>query len=255
MTPSSARSYVFEDQAHGRRALLSERVAQQIERFIVDGGLQPGDRLPSGRDLTERYGVSRTAVRDAIAILEQRGLVETWPGSGVFVRDGGSDAVAGVLGQMLRRNAISFSELLETRQVLEVHNVEVAASRASPDQLSAMDDHIAGMRAAGEPMLFVEADVRFHEALGDAAGNRVLTAFLRSLRPLLLQGMLIGTGVSGAREAAIREHAAMLEAIRAGDALQARTIMERHLRRGYEEWLQAGYGDLAVPGNGVMGDG
>ena len=101
----------------GRRSLLGERVAHAIERFVVTHDLQPGDRLPSGRKLTEQYGVSRTVVRDAIAILEQRGLVETRAGSGVFVRDGGSEAVADVLGQMLRRNAISMPELMETRQV------------------------------------------------------------------------------------------------------------------------------------------
>lgn len=225
----------------GRRALLGERVAHAIEGFIVEHDLQPGDRLPSGRELTGRYGVSRTVVRDAIAILERRGLVETRAGSGVYVRDGGSEAVADVLGQMLRRNAISMPELMETRQLLEVHNAMLAARRASPARIAAMREMIARMQSASGPWPFVEADVAFHEALAEAAGNRVLAALLRSLRPLLLHGMLIGTAVDGAREAAIDEHLAIVAAIDRQDGPTARAIMEGHLRRGYDEWIQAGF--------------
>jgi GntR family transcriptional repressor for pyruvate dehydrogenase complex len=231
----------------GRRGPLGERVARAIERFVVAHDLKPGDRLPSGRELTERYGVSRTVVRDAIAILEQRGLVETRAGSGVFVRDGGSEAVADVLGQMLRRNAISMPELMETRQLLEVHNASLAARRVSPAGIAAMRDAIARMTVAVGPIRFVEADVAFHEALAEAAGNRVLASLLRSLRPLLLQGMLVGTALDGAREAAIEEHTAILGAIARGDGKTARGIMEGHLRRGFDEWIQAGFIDPATP--------
>ncbi len=234
------------DTLDGGRGLLGERVARSIERFVVERDLKPGDRLPSGRELTERFGVSRTVVRDAIAILEQRGLVETRAGSGVFVRDGGSEAVADVLGQMLRRNAISLSELMETRQLLEVHNASRAARRPGAAGLEAMAAAIARMAAAEGPLQFVAADVAFHEALAEAAGNRVSAALLRSLRPLLLQGMLIGTAVDGAREENIAEHGAMLAAIREGNSQLAREIMAGHLRRGIAEWVQAGFIDPAA---------
>lgn len=231
----------LDDLAGGRRGLLGERVAHRLERYIVERDLKPGDRLPSGRELTELYGVSRTVIRDAVAILERRGLVETRPGSGIYVRDGGSDAVADVLGQMLRRNAISLPELMETRWLLEVYNAGRAAARATAVDRTRMQAAISEMGRATSPLRFVEADVAFHEALAAAAGNRVLAAFLRSLRSLLLRGMLIGTGVAGAREAAVADHAAILAAIQAGDASAARADMERHLRRGADEWLQAGY--------------
>lgn len=234
------------DVGSGKRGLLSERVARQIERHIAERGLKPGDRLPSGRELTELYGVSRTVVRDAIAILEQRGQVETWPGSGVFVCDGGSDAVAGVLGQMLRRNAISLAELLETRHLLEIRNAEAAASRATTENLSAMREAIAAMRHATAPLAFVDADVVFHEAVAAAGANRVLAAFLGSLRPMLLRGMLIGTNVGGAREAAIAEHERLLGAIAKGDSAAAGDLMATHLRRSYAEWAASGDGDVAA---------
>ena len=105
---------------------------------------------------------------------------------------------------------------------------------------------IARMAAAEGPLQFVAADVAFHEALAEAAGNRVSAALLRSLRPLLLQGMLIGTAVDGAREENIAEHGAMLAAIREGNSPLARDIMAGHLRRGIAEWVQAGFIDPAA---------
>jgi GntR family transcriptional repressor for pyruvate dehydrogenase complex len=100
---------------------------------------------------------------------------------------------------------------------------------------------IEGMRDAQGPYAFVEADVEFHEALALAGGNRVLAAFLRSLRPLLLKGMLIGTALAGARDVAVREHTAIYEAVRGQDTRAARRLMEAHLRRSYDEWAEAGY--------------
>ena len=123
----------------------------------------------------------------------------------------------------------------------------LAARRAAAAGLEAMREAITAMADAGGPLQFVEADVAFHEALAEAAGNRVLAALLRSLRPLLLQGMLVGTALDGAREAAIREHSAMLEAIARHDGQEARAIMEGHLRRGFEEWIQAGFIDPQTP--------
>ena len=227
------------------RGSLSDRVAHQVEQLIVGENLRPGDRLPSERELTSRYGVSRTVVRDAIAALEQRGLVTARPGSGIFVCDRSSAAVADVLGVMLRRHSISLPELMETRKLLEVYHAAMAARRAAPAPLVAAGEAIERMRAARGPLEFVEADVAFHEMLGQAAGNRVLAAFLSSLRPLLFDGMLIGTVVEGAREAAIREHAAILAAVEAHDAEAARRLMHDHLRRSYTEWAQAGYIEAA----------
>lgn len=222
-----------------KRGLLSARVADLIERHIVQRGMAPGDRLPPGRELAVMFDVSRTVVRDAIAILEQRGLLESRPGSGVFVADGSSQAVADVLGQMLRLDAISFAELAEMRHLLEVHSAVVAATRASPQHVAALADAIEHMERARGAMAFVEADVAFHEELGRASGNRVLIAFLESLRPLLLQGMLAGTRLAGAREAAVREHTAILGAIRDHDEAAVRDLMEAHLESSFQEWREA----------------
>ena len=222
------------------QGLLSERVAGQLERLIAERNLQPGDRLPSGRQLTDSLAVSRTVVRDAVAILQRRGLVEPRVGSGVYVRDAGREAVADVLGQMLRRDAISFPELLETRRLLEVHSAGMAAARANGDDLAALRSTLRRMEQhEAMPSRFVEADVAFHEAVAQAAGNRVLSALLGSLRPFLLQGMLLGASLEGAVGQAITDHAGLLRSIEDRDAGRARAQMDEHMNRSYSEWLAA----------------
>jgi len=221
-------------------SLLSGRVADIIERHIVREGMKQGDKLPSGRELAELIDVSRTVIRDAISILGQRGLLEARPGSGVYVADGSSQAVRDVLGQMLRRDAISFDELAEVRRLLEVHSAVVAATRATPIHIDTMSMLISKMKNARGALAFVEADVEFHEVLGRASGNGVLIAFLESLRPFLVQGMLAGTRLEGAREVALNDHAAILDAIRNHHESQVRTLMTDHLERSSQEWLDAG---------------
>jgi GntR family transcriptional regulator, transcriptional repressor for pyruvate dehydrogenase complex len=223
----------------GRRELLSTRVAELIERHIAREQLLPGDRLPSGRHLADMFSVSRTVVRDALSSLEQRGLIQLRPGSGVYVANGGSEAVGAVLSLMLRRDAVSFEELAEVRELLEIHSAGVAASRADPAKITQMRNILTTMKDARQAITFVEADIAFHEALAEASQNRVLVAFLESLRPLLMQGMLAGTRLEGAREIAIAQHTHLLDAISSNDEALARRLMTEHLRRSYREWHQA----------------
>jgi GntR family transcriptional repressor for pyruvate dehydrogenase complex len=233
--------FAVQPDAASATELLSGRLARQIEQLVIDRGLQPGDRLPSERELASTFRVSRSVVRDAIGSLEQRGLVRARTGSGIYVSDGGNAAVADVLGHMLRREVISLPELMETRRLVEVHNAGMAAQRASPEALAALGDALERQRTSSGPLELVQTDVAFHEILSQAAGNKVLAMLLSSLRPLLMEGMLLGTVLDGAREAAIREHAAIFDAVCVHDADAARGHMSEHLRRSYGEWAEAGY--------------
>ncbi len=234
---------IEQDSASGGE-LLSGKLARQVEQLIIDRGLEPGDRLPSERELAAMFGVSRSVVRDAIASLEQRGLVKARTGSGIYVRDGSKGAVADVLGHMLRREVISLPELMETRRLVEIHNAGKAAQRASPEALEALGSTLERQQGSVGPLDLVQADVAFHEVLSQAAGNKVLAMLLSSLRPLLMEGMLMGTVLEGARDVAIQEHIAIYDAVRTRDGEAARRQMSEHLRRSYREWADAGYLDL-----------
>ncbi len=222
-------------------APLSVWLADQIVELIVAEELKPGSRLPSERELAVRYGVSRTVVRDATAGLEQRGVVAARPGSGTFVRDGSRAAMGDVLDSMLRQDNTSLIELLEARHLIEVHNAANAARRAPAESLAEMAAAIERMRASRGPLELAEADADFHAAVASAGGNRVLAAVLGGLRHMLVEGMVIGLRAPGARESAIREHMAILDAARSQDHVLARQRMTKHLDDSYDEWTRAGF--------------
>jgi GntR family transcriptional repressor for pyruvate dehydrogenase complex len=221
--------------------LLSDRVAGQIERIMQDEALRPGDRIGSGRELAERFGVSRTVIRDALAALQQRGLVEQRPGVGVFVRDGSREVVANLLGQMLRFETVTLRELFDARFVIEEFNAKQAARNATEVEFTRLNELVEQMERARNGRQFIEADVEFHEALAEAAGNRVFTAILRGLHPVLIDSMNHGLGVEGARAAALIDHRAILEAIIRRDSAAAERAMREHLEHGRRELEETGF--------------
>src|ERR1017187_8492624 len=109
---------------------LYEQIVKQVEDSILKGQLKPSDRLPAERDLAQRFGVSRTAVREAVKTLREKGLVEAYSGRGTFVTNGTSQAIRQSLDLMIRINQQEGSaNLAELRQVLEPEIAGLAASR------------------------------------------------------------------------------------------------------------------------------
>src|SRR6202041_2260726 len=147
-----------------RTSRLYEQIVQQIEDSILKGALKPGDQLPAERDLAQRFGVSRTAVREAVKTLREKGLVEAYSGRGTFVTDGTSQAIRQSLDLMIRINQQDGSaNLVELRLVLEPEIAGLAASRIDEQLLSTMRETVAVMdRSLRDPDAFVEADLDFH---------------------------------------------------------------------------------------------
>ncbi len=221
------------------RNTLGLAIARQIEDLIVERHLSPGDRLPSERELTRLYGMSRTVVRDALTMLAQRGLLRIMPGKGIFVSHTSTHVIRDSLSLLLRREGASPYELMQARQILEENTAWLAARAATPADLEALRGSIAAMRGGQhDPRRYVRADVAFHEALAQAGGNRVLLSFLLSLRDLLQERMLGGTAVPGTIERNLAEHEAVLAAVLARDGAAARQAMHEHLDHTYTEWLR-----------------
>ena len=220
--------------------LLSDQVAERLEEQTRRDGLRPGDKLGTGRSLAETYGVSRTVIRDALAALQERGLVEQRPGVGVFLRDGSGDVVTNLFGQMLRLDAVDLPELVEARFLIEEHNASAAARNGTPETVERLQAIVEEMRSARNGRRFIEADTRFHQTLADVAGNRVLAAVLRGLQPLLLDAMTLGLAIQSATETAIADHQAIIEAIERHDAPAAHMAMRVHLLHGRRELELAG---------------
>src|SRR6266851_4660556 len=115
-----------------RTSRLYEQIVQQIEDSILKGDLKAGDQLPAERDLAQRFGVSRTAVREAVKALREKGLVEAYSGRGTFITDGTSQAIRQSLDRMMKFGQQYGSEhLVEVREILEPEIAALAASRAT----------------------------------------------------------------------------------------------------------------------------
>ena len=151
-----------------RTSRLYEQIVQQVEDSILKGQLKPGDQLPAERDLAQRFGVSRTAVREAVKTLREKGLVEAYSGRGTFVTNGTSQAIRQSLDLMIRINQQEGSaNLVELRLVLEPEIAGLAASKIDDQLLATMRESVAVMdRSLRDPDAFVEADLDFHLATG-----------------------------------------------------------------------------------------
>src|SRR3984893_16470813 len=153
-------------------ARVFEQVAMQIETRILQGELRSGDRLPTERELAEQFHVSRTAVRAAMKILAQKGLVGMRPGRGTIVSEGANEAMQDSIGLVmkLKLGEVGRSDILvEVREILETEIAALAAARATETEIVAMREAVRVMdENLNNANAFIAADNRFHEALAHA---------------------------------------------------------------------------------------
>lgn len=213
--------------------LRSQQVAQQIRSAILTGQLLPGERLPAERDLAGQFGVSRITIRDAIRRLESAGLIQVKLGAsgGAFVAEAANEVVSDALSNMLKLRRVDWHELAEARLVVEVAMVELAAHRANEEDLARLQTLLDEARAAiaqGQP--FMSHSVAFHAALAAAAHNRALSFAVDSYSAVFHDALAAARTVTPAMPSlALRDHEALLEAIRARDGARARALMTEHL--------------------------
>jgi GntR family transcriptional regulator, transcriptional repressor for pyruvate dehydrogenase complex len=216
-----------------RSSRLYEQIVAQVEESIHKGDLKPGDQLPPERELAEQFGVSRTAVREAVKALREKGLVEAYPGRGTFITDGTSYTIRQSLDRMMRTGNEGFAFLAEVRQILEPEIAALATSRADEEDLEAMRQQVAVMDAAAkdDPDTFIEADLDFHLALAEAAANPIILSLIDSIVGLLREQRMGIFQVEGGPERGQYHHKKILEAVEHRDAAGAREAMRAHLNQ------------------------
>ncbi len=213
-----------------RRDKVYEGVAEQIERLILKK-LQPGDKLPSERELAVRLRVSRSSIRDAIRSLELMGMVEPRQGAGTIVREISSDSFVNPLANALKRKGELIAELLDFRMMLEPQLAARAAARVSPGEISDMEEILerqekklrAGESAIGE-------DSEFHYAIALASGNSVVLRVQDTLMDLLRDSRERSLQVEGRQQKSLAGHRRILGAIKRRDSDAAREAMRRHIQ-------------------------
>jgi GntR family transcriptional regulator, transcriptional repressor for pyruvate dehydrogenase complex len=224
-----------------RSSRLYEQIVQQVEESIHKGAMKPGDQLPPERELAQQFGVSRTAVREAVKALREKGLVEAYPGRGTFITDGTSYSMRQSLDRMLRVGQAEGSGFLaEVRDILEPEIAAMAATRADAADLASMREQIGVMdESRKDPDAFIEADLDFHLALAEAAANPLILSLIDSIVGLLREQRIGIFQVDGGPERGQYHHKKILEAMEHRDPTGAREAMKAHLRQVREDSRRA----------------
>jgi GntR family transcriptional repressor for pyruvate dehydrogenase complex len=177
------------------RKNLSEQVAESIRNAILSGELAPGDRLPSERELAERFGVNRSSIREALGRLQALGLVGTRQGGGIVVRDFLADGGLAMLPYLLAPSGATdphmFADVLEVRAVFCAYLARLAAHRAKAADLVSLREILTGLEAAQTPFERQRLDFEFFRALANATGNRVLILVLNAIRQVYLENAVL----------------------------------------------------------------
>jgi len=209
------------------RTRVYEQVAKRLRTYVDEAGLHAGDRLPAERDLAERLEVSRTSVREALVALEVQGLVEVRHGGGTYLlRDRLEAEPLETLVDRKRR----LPDVLDARDAIETKLAALAAARRTDEDLAALDAALAAMRAAvsrGETG--VAEDERFHGAVINAARSHLLADFMAEIAGQVAESRAESLRQPGRPARSLQQHAAVAEAIRAGDAAAAGTAMHHHV--------------------------
>ena len=211
-------------------------IISSLKDLINFKNLEPGDKLPSERMLSEKFNVSRGNLRDALQTLEYYGLVKSIPQSGTFVADIGITPLNGMIDDILSLPAPSFKELVEARIFLELKGVKLAAIRRTTDDLVRMENALTAYSDkvnAGEDA--VQEDLLFHLAIARASGNPTLNTFMLKITPEIINNFEKhhvcdkDTAFIG-----IEEHNAIIQAIRENDPDAAKDAMKKHFKALYQ---------------------
>lgn len=215
---------------------LAEAVARQIELLILRGILRPGERLPAERELSERLGVSRPSLREAVAELQEAGLLESRAGSGVYVAAGLRVEFPPALIRLFATHEDAVGDYIQFRRDMEALAAERAARYGSETDLRVVDAVFARMETAHakrDPAEEAGLDAEFHMAIVEACHNVVMLHFMRSMFGLLREGVLYNRQIMFrqrmTRDMLLEQHRAINVALQARDAGAARDAVSGHL--------------------------
>ena len=215
---------------------IQKQIIANLKELINFKNLEPGDKLPSERMLSEKFNVTRSNLREALQTLELYGLVKSIPQSGTFIADIGITALNGMIDDILYLPVPSFKDLVEARIFLELKGVKLAALRRSEDDLVNMENALADYSekvVRGENAL--QEDLLFHLAIAKASGNPTLNTFMLKITPEIINNFEKhhvcdkDTAFKG-----IQEHKAIIDAIRERNPDAAKNAMKIHFKALYQ---------------------
>lgn len=223
-----------------RAARPYERIAAQIGEQIRSGLLVRGQKLPTERELGERFGVGRGIVREAVKMLDALGLVETRQGSGIYVRNNPIPSISRALTLSVTPEEQSIAALFEFRAVLEVSAAEYAARRRTDEQAAMIERIAAATREAercGAMEVWHGLDEQFHGAVSEASGNPYLGVAINAVRAMQRGVTMLVREMRGSAPAA-EQHCAIAAAITAHQPDEAVAQMRKHIAYTANRWQE-----------------
>lgn len=209
--------------------MSSEELLDQLMQSLVVGSLKPGDRLPSERQLSEQYSVSRPVVREAMQRLRERGLIHVAPGRGAYLRETSALDWARPLDAAGRHRAATTRQLVEARVMLEERAAILAAQRASPEDILQLERALTAFDQATNVIEKSRCDIAFHSLLAKASYNPVIEMMFGAIAPLVFEVMLRSLDDPAVMEIGAPLHHVVLEAVRNGDSVKAGAAMCEHV--------------------------
>ena len=215
---------------------LSQSVVRQIEQLILRGILRPGERLPSERELSERLGVSRPSLREAVAVLQDRGLLATRAGAGIYVAEVLGSACSPALIRLFAAHEEAVFDYIAFRRDLESIAAARAATNGSDTDLKviqAVFDKMEAAHSKRNPSDEADLDAEFHLAIIEASHNVILLHMMRSTFDLLREGVFFNRQIMfknrTTRDLLLEHHRAINAALQARDPDAARDAVITHL--------------------------
>lgn len=219
-----------------KQSKLYEEIVNQIKGLIENGQIIAGDKLPTEKELAELFGVSRSAVREAISALAVAGIVEVRHGSGIYLTDTPNNSFIQTLGVMLVSNKDNLLDILELRKGLEAEAAYLAARRATDDDILHLENEFSKLvEEVTKGSLAVEEDFRFHYAIAEATRNSTYISVFNTIseisRDALRASRRYSQSIPGLPEVVLEEHRKILNCIKDGDAEGARAAMRYHIQQ------------------------
>lgn len=223
---------VFKNISSDRNGTTAEEVAGRLREMIHSGELSAGDKLPPERDLAKTLGVSRPTLRAGIRSLSAVGILYSKQGAGTFVaaRDESPTLDSSPLRMLSALHGFTSDEMFEARLALEMSIARLAATRVTSEQMTTLAEEIAGMYASlSEPEQYLVHDMRFHQIVAAASGNRILTALMNMVATILFEYRSKTVKRATDLKESAEQHHNIYRALRDHDPEGAEKAMHDHL--------------------------
>lgn len=212
-----------------KRTRIPEEIVGQIYQLIRDGELNPGDRLPPERELAQILGVSRASVREAMRLLDMKGLIVVRPGAGTFITEDAIEAIVQAFSSLLEGNNAA-GDVFEMRLLLEPHVVSLAAERATEGDVTEMERILNAQEGEiDDGGTGVEHDAQFHFAISEATKNVALITVTHAISDILSQSREDELLSPERSRLSLQSHRQILSAIERKDPTEAEAAMHRHI--------------------------